>query len=110
MTDRPWKLPLTPSEDQQHVSDFLGLDTPRAPRQPRAPHEQNQLGDQPVVSAIPEIAILYQVQKDLLKVFDALGRLEAEADDPALDAHINRVRRQTEFGYRSLRTWLKNHG
>ncbi len=110
MTDRPWTMPLTPSKDQQHVSDFLGLDTPKQPRAPKAPHEENQLGDQPVVSAIPEIAILYQVQKDLLKVFDALGQLEDEAEDPSLDAHINRVRRQSEYAYRSLRTWLKNHG
>lgn len=103
-------MPLTPSSDQTHVSDFLGLDTPKAPSRPKLPHEQNQLGEQPVVSQIPEIAILYQVQKDLLKVFDALGQLEDEATDPSLDAHINRVRRQAEFGYRSLRTWLKNHG
>lgn len=103
-------MPLTPSKDQQHVSDFLGLDTPKAPQRPKAEHEVNQLGDQPVVSAIPEIAILYQVQKDLLKVFDALGQLEDEAEDPSLDAHINRVRRQSEYAYRSLRTWLKNHG
>lgn len=115
MTDRPWTMPLTPSKtSRDHVSDFLGLDpSPGSGGKggmPRAPRTPDPLGDQPVVSKIPELDVLFAVQKDLSKLFDALGDLEGEIEDnTAADDHTRRIRRQAEFAYRSIRSWLEAH-
>lgn len=116
MADRPWILPLTPTEGQEHVADFLGLDAPgprrrnpAAPSRRPEPSETNQgMG---VVSKIPEIDRLYQVQTNLIRLDAALKDLEREIEDgtPA-DDEARRVRRQLDNSYRTLRTWLKDHG
>lgn len=115
MTDRPWKIPLTPSKDQRHVADFLGLgpDSGARPRgMPRAPRVEGPPGvEGPVHSKIPEIDRLYQVQTNLQRLDTALRELEKEIEDgtPA-DDEARRVRRQLDNSYRTLRTWLKDHG
>jgi hypothetical protein len=77
---------------------------------PRAPRAPDPLGDQPVISKIPDLPGLFAVQKDLMKLFDALGDLENELEDgTAADDHARRIRRQAEFAYRSIRSWLEDH-
>ena len=112
LSHNPWDLPLTTQKtSRDHVADFLGLEPAGggqgAPRRERTP---DPLGDQPIVSKIPELDVLFAVQKDLLKLFDALGDLENEIEDGTeADDHARRIRRQAEFAYRSIRSWLESH-
>jgi hypothetical protein len=118
MADRPWTLPLTPTDDQHHVADFLGLDAPgptrRNPSVPRVPRPEVNDQGMGVVSKIPEVDRLYQVQTNLIRLDAALTDLEQEIDNledsRKAEDEARRVRRQLDNSYRTLRTWLKDHG
>lgn len=96
----PWSMsPWSPSPVQPKIP---GVEMPRAvPHPPRGPRPKRP---------VPAIDDLFDIQKDLIKVVNALASYEQKHNDADHDVEFRRAKKNSRNAYRILSRYLHRWG